>query len=313
MNNPKSQLVHISQLYYQQNLNQSEIAKILGISRPTVSRMLDEARKTGIVEIIVHDPIRKNPELSLKIRNRFNLKETIVISGKYKYDIALEKCAQEAAQFISTILTNNMSIGFSWGHAVRAVCNAFISKEYYNVSVVQMAGCLSAGDPTYDGLELAINVANKFNGTYSNIVSPVYVDHPSIQQALFNVPQIKNAIAKASSLDIAVTGVGTIDDQNGSIYITDSTPEELELAKRNGAVGHILARLIDSNGNEVSFPNHFPISAPLENMKAATWSVGVVASKSKAAATLAAIKGGYLNCLIIDESLALELIKISES
>lgn len=159
MNNHESLLVHVAQLYYHQNLNQSEISKIVGLSRPTVSRMLEEAREVGIVEIIVHDPIRKNHDLSARLRDQLGLREALIISGKYQHDVALEKCANEAAQFVSSILDNNMSIGFSWGRAIRAVCNAFQSSEYYNVTVVQMAGCLSVGDPTYDGLELATTVA----------------------------------------------------------------------------------------------------------------------------------------------------------
>ena len=58
MNNHESLLVHVAQLYYQQNLNQSEISKIVVLSRPTVSRMLEEALEVGIVEIIVKDPKR---------------------------------------------------------------------------------------------------------------------------------------------------------------------------------------------------------------------------------------------------------------
>ena len=57
-------LVRISELYYQQNLSQQDISKITGISRPTISRLLDEAKETGVVEIIVHSPINKNPQLS---------------------------------------------------------------------------------------------------------------------------------------------------------------------------------------------------------------------------------------------------------
>ncbi|MFR1150587.1 MAG: MarR family transcriptional regulator [Butyricicoccus sp.] len=52
-------LVRISELYYQQNLSQQDISKITGISRPTISRLLDEAKETGVVEIIVHSPINK--------------------------------------------------------------------------------------------------------------------------------------------------------------------------------------------------------------------------------------------------------------
>ena len=52
-------LVRISELYYQQNLSQQDISKITGISRPTISRLLDEAKETGVVEIIVHMPGRR--------------------------------------------------------------------------------------------------------------------------------------------------------------------------------------------------------------------------------------------------------------
>ena len=312
MNNHEILLVHVAQLYYHQNLNQSEISKIVGLSRPTVSRMLEEAREVGIVEIIVHDPIRKNHDLSARLRDQLGLREALIISGKYQHDVALEKCANEAAQFVSSILDNNMSIGFSWGRAIRAVCNAFQSSEYYNVTVVQMAGCLSVGDPTYDGLELATTVAQKFNASYTNIVSPVYVDHMLVQQALLAAPQIKKALAATRNLDIVLTGVGTLDDTNGSSYLFTGSENDLKLAKEYGAVGHVLARLMDKDGNEVTFPNHYPIAAPLEALREADWSIGIVASKKKALATLAAIKGGYINCLIADESLALELLKLTK-
>ena len=300
MNNHESLLVHVAQLYYQQNLNQSEISKIVGLSRPTVSRMLEEAREVGIVEIIVHDPIRKNHDLSARLRDQLGLREALIISGKYQHDVALEKCANEAAQFVSSILDNNMSIGFSWGRAIRAVCNAFQSSEYFNVTVV------------HDGLELATTVAQKFNASYTNIVSPVYVDHMLVQQALLAAPQIKKALAATRNLDIALTGIGTLDDTNGSSYLFTGSENDLKLAKEYGAVGHVLARLMDKDGNEVTFPNHYPIAAPLEALREADWSIGIVASKEKALATLAAIKGGYINCLIADESLALELLKLTK-
>lgn len=312
MENHNDLLVHISQLYYQQNLSQNEIAKIIGISRPTVSRLLDEARQTGVVEIIVHDPIRKNPDLSIEVRKKFDLREAVIISGNFKHDIAMERCAQVAAQFLSGILENNMSIGFSWGRAITAVCNAIKPKEYYNVTVAQMAGCLATGNPHLDGMELAMDVARKFNGTYTNVISPVFVDHLLVQKALLATPQIKKALDIASNLDIALTGVGTFNDKNSTLLLSDcSTEEERAEAIQNGAVGHILARFIDKDGKEVFFPNHYPITVPLDALKVPKWSIGIVVTSQKAEATLAAIRGGYINSLIADEPLALELLKLA--
>ena len=45
-----------ARLYYVDELNQAAIADRLTVSRPTVSRLLAEARRVGIVQITVHDP-----------------------------------------------------------------------------------------------------------------------------------------------------------------------------------------------------------------------------------------------------------------
>lgn len=44
-------LIEISKLYYDQNKTQAEIARIMDISRPLVSNLLNKARKEGVVKI----------------------------------------------------------------------------------------------------------------------------------------------------------------------------------------------------------------------------------------------------------------------
>lgn len=49
-------LAQVAVLYYERNLPQREIADLLHVSRSTVSRMLDEARELGIVEVRISRP-----------------------------------------------------------------------------------------------------------------------------------------------------------------------------------------------------------------------------------------------------------------
>lgn len=49
--NDKRILVKVAYMYYDENMTQQEIADKLGVSRPSVSRMLQKARQNGIVEI----------------------------------------------------------------------------------------------------------------------------------------------------------------------------------------------------------------------------------------------------------------------
>lgn len=51
----KRLLTKVAQMYYDENKTQQEIADKYGISRPSVSRLLQKAREKGIVEIKVHN------------------------------------------------------------------------------------------------------------------------------------------------------------------------------------------------------------------------------------------------------------------
>ena len=44
-------LITAAQMYYEENMTQAEIAKSMGISRPSVSNLLNKARREGIVKI----------------------------------------------------------------------------------------------------------------------------------------------------------------------------------------------------------------------------------------------------------------------
>ena len=52
------ELAEVSWLYYGEDPTQEQIARETGLSRPTISRMLREARERGIVEIRVHYPFQ---------------------------------------------------------------------------------------------------------------------------------------------------------------------------------------------------------------------------------------------------------------
>ena len=49
-------LLEVARLYHLEGRSQAEVAALVGTGRSTVSRMLDEARRRGIVEVRLHDP-----------------------------------------------------------------------------------------------------------------------------------------------------------------------------------------------------------------------------------------------------------------
>lgn len=72
------QAVEISKLYYLDGATQSQIAKQLNLSRPTVSRALQYARDTNIVKIQVTDPLQDIAGLRQQLMNKFKLKNVLI-------------------------------------------------------------------------------------------------------------------------------------------------------------------------------------------------------------------------------------------
>ena len=309
-------MIRVAELYYEQNLSQNEIAGMLGVSRPTVSRLLDDARSAGIVEIKINNPVRKNAELSIRLRERFKLKDALIIRGEYNHEKALQRCAEAATHFFYSILESNMNVGIIWGEALSNVCDAIerIPNDLpcYNVTVVQMVGCLGTGDPNVDGIELALRISKALHGHYANIYSPVFVNSDIVYEYLVKEPQIESTLKQAENLDIVLTGIGAFDSTTilqRAGYITDNVRNDLI---SNGAVGHIIGRPFDSKGNEVKTDGLLTVGASLSSLHHTPWTIGIAASEMKAEPVLAAIRGGYVNVLVADEPLANRLLEISE-
>ncbi|WP_230290005.1 MarR family transcriptional regulator, partial [Deinococcus sp. 14RED07] len=63
-----TQAAQVARLYYVQGLTTDAIARELGLSRPKVSRLLSHARRTGLVEIRIHDPQAQPQSLEAQLR-----------------------------------------------------------------------------------------------------------------------------------------------------------------------------------------------------------------------------------------------------
>ena len=110
--------------YYQQDLSQAEVAARMGISRPTVAKLLAHGRARGFVTVEIHDPREEASELALRLQERFALACVRVAHGCVADEAeAISQVGRVGAELVARLVRDDMSVGISWGRTMSAVAS----------------------------------------------------------------------------------------------------------------------------------------------------------------------------------------------
>ena len=109
-------LVKVANMYYVENLKQSEIAERMGIDRTTVSKYLKKALRDKIVKITVESD--SFDELEAALERRFGLKEACVVPKSYDMQFIKEQMARAGLRLIRRILGDGKVVGMAWGTTI---------------------------------------------------------------------------------------------------------------------------------------------------------------------------------------------------
>ncbi|MBC7251097.1 MAG: sugar-binding transcriptional regulator [Anaerolineae bacterium] len=306
-------LAQVASLYYEENLTQGEIARRIGTSRSTISRLLREARANGVVEIIIHYPWKTVAELERELTERFRLRHARVLAGQGRpYPEILRGLGVLAARYLESVLQESSILGISWGTAVHSTVQALRPERKLPITVVQMIGAVGTGDPLIDGPDLARLLANIYGGEYRYLHAPVLVEDLSVREALLQEPRIRETLSLACQADVALVGIGsTVPEVSSLLRAGYLEREALIQLRAQGAVGDVCARHYDAWGRllEIEF-NQRIVGIELEALHSIEQVIGVAGGEAKAEAILGALRGGHVNVLVTDDAAAREVLRL---
>ena len=114
-----SRLVNIARLYYEEDKTQSEIASRYQISRPMVSKLLEEARKLGIVTIRIKNPTEGSGDqeaLVEQIRRTFGVYGGVAVADGASDSATNAAVSQTALSYLESLEEDSLGVG--WGHII---------------------------------------------------------------------------------------------------------------------------------------------------------------------------------------------------
>ncbi|WP_448951057.1 sugar-binding transcriptional regulator [Labrys neptuniae] len=299
-------MIQVAKRYYELDMTMGELAKELNITRWQASRLLSDARETGIVRIEIVPRAPRCPDIEAVLQRRWQLKEAVVVpnAGEEDEALLLDAVAQAAARTIA-VLGKVPLIGVSWGRTMSAVAHRLPPFWNEGVEVVLLNGAMNIRSPSIRTNNTAELFARSGNGTATLLPVPAILGHAATRVALEQDPTIAGVLALARKAPVICFGLGAISPDSVLVQSGFVTEAETAALKAKGAVGDILGRYIDAHGAIVDADiDARTIGLDLRFCRERKFSIGVAAGRSKQAITLACLRAGYLNVLVTDEQTA---------
>jgi deoxyribonucleoside regulator len=305
-----------AELYYLEGKTQLEIADILGVSRPKVSRLLQDARTEGIVQISVINPFESIDTLTNALKDALGLSTVIVVGGQSNDPLQLRKrLGYAAAHYLGSALQRGDVLGIGWGRTLFEVTQSLETKDDLNLTIIPFMGGLGQIASSFQVHALARAFSEKFGGTWKPLYAPALVEDDITYNSLMNSRDVASIVDMWEDIGVALVGIGNIDlgkdvQMLFADYMNYSVIEGLE---EKSAVGDICMRFFDIHGEVNNNGLQHVISIELSRLKKIPRRIGVAGGTAKATAILGAVRGGFINTLITDETAAQQILKLIDN
>ncbi len=297
------QKVRAAWMYYIAGQNQSEIATLLGTSRPVVQRLIAAAKEEGIVSIGLNHPVASCLNYAQMLKEKYDLIECNIVPA-FSSDITLDSVSYGCYQLMEKYLRadNDKVIGIGSGLTLKKTIRR-IDFDSPNARCVALISAMDAEGKCnyYDDVPLLL--ASKIQANYYQWPAPRYAQTSLEHQMWCSNRLFNNVLSVALAADVIFVGIGSLSQESPIFRDGFITPEQLETLTLQGAVGEILGRFIDANGEVVeSDINNLITSYDIRRSRCPR--IAAACGEDKRATILAALKGKWVNGLVTDEHTA---------
>lgn len=314
---PRSQdvLVKAARLYYLEDRSQGEVAKALGLSRSSVSRILTAAREQGVVEIRIHAPgvISHVVDLETALRTEFRVQSATVVARPRTVS-PIDVVAEAAARVFEERVAHLEWFGMSWGMTVdRFVDQVVLEPIHPSLKICPMVGGLPSdvGPAGNTSLEL---LANRSGATSFRFESPAVVESRQTWAALATESSITSAVDRAAHVELAFVGIGSFGQHNSrrviaAMHLSD---QESALLASQAPAGDICGRYFDIDGKPLGLPtSERVIGITMKDLAAVPEVWGLAGGVEKAPGVVGALRTGTLDGIVLDEDLARAVLNLA--
>jgi DNA-binding transcriptional regulator LsrR (DeoR family) len=334
-----AETLKVLELYYHHEMKQSDIGRLFHRTRQDVGRVIEDAKRQGLVKTIIAAPMGSQDLLTLEqklIKHYDCLEEVVLIPGhptlldehpieSITEGIALS-IARAGARLVAQVITGDDTVVVGRGHMVKELVNSLeVTHALPGLQIVPMQGVIRRQHDPLDANVIAADLQRVTGGTYSWLPIPAIVKAEQ-RETVRSLPIVSDTLKLMQRATIVITSLGPINEEKLSIFRDLGFPRRdmHRLAKTLGEhklAGEIGGWLYRTDGSPVRGPalNWYPIGFELDGMcniverKRGRVICVVGADRKRFNAIHAALCGSMINTLITDHITAQYLLEGAKS
>jgi DNA-binding transcriptional regulator LsrR (DeoR family) len=293
-------LTEIAVAYYCEEVTQEEIANKFGLSRIKVGRLLKRAKEAGIVEINVRYHPVFSTRLEQQMLERFPLSRALIALDQPDEDEQRSQVAALVSNYLSNTLRDNMVVTVGQGRNVASVAEFSNTIQQRNCRFICGIGGTHRPGDVINADHISRLLAKKFGGTSESLYAPAYVENSQLKEALLSTGTVKETLDRARKADIALIGIGDMNEDSYMVQLGWFTPQEINAASlHQGVIGDIAGYdFFNAKGEHVNtVMDSRVVGLSIEELRQIPCVIAIAAENTKAVAIMGALRTGVIDII----------------
>ena len=197
--------INVAKLYYRSEYSQQRIAEELGISRPSVSRLLQYAKDKGYVKIQIMDPVEDMSNMEQMLVEKYHLHEVRIASSTINDENEIKKyIGIKAAEYLDSIVQDGDIIGVGWGTTLYDMSCSLLPRVLKGSQIVQLEGGVTHSKWRNYAKDILENFSNNYSTIAQYLPLPVVFGSREVKEMVDQDRHIKRVLEMGSHANIAV-------------------------------------------------------------------------------------------------------------
>jgi len=295
-------MIRVAWLYHQRGWTQEQIARHFRVSRATVARVLQRAIRDGLVKICFAPEPEHRMLFEEGLCQQYSLEEAILVTCTAESSARQTALAKATAAYLERSLEDNTVVSLGTSRTLHEMAGIYSpSRKLPNCVFVEMLGGIADEDPRFDIYNVSWKLAEACGGSARHLFTPAVLGSPEAKEVMLNDTRIAETLELAAGSGMSLLAIGDTGKTCPVFKMAHLGEADIRDLQSRGAVGEIIGRAYDADGNSIATPiDDRILSLTMEQIRALPFVVAVGGGKEREAAILGALRQKFIKVLITD-------------